>query len=138
MFKILEEGKFADVDWDEMKPFYECMAEDVGKQKKRIGGNFAVAQAIARRSIRDHVRTILPDCIFVVLSLSEETQLKRIKARHGGDSAPEAAIKFLKDMYTFYEGPGTDEPNTIGIEITEDLTPQDVKNKVLEALEKHK
>ena len=55
-----------------------------------------------------------------------------------GSAGIPKVIKFLKEMYTFYESPGTDEPNTIGIDITEDLTPQDVKNKVLEALEKHK
>ncbi len=134
IFKILEQGRFAEIDWDELKPFYSCMGEDIALKKKRIGGNFAVAQAIATRSIRDHVRSVLPDVIFVVLSLSEESQLKRIKARHGGDSAPEAIIKFLRDMHTFYEAPGKDEPNTVGVEITDDLTPQDVKNKVLEAL----
>ena len=51
------------------------MARDILVQKKRIGGDFVVAHSVTSRDIRDFVRTILPDCIFVTLSLTEETQV---------------------------------------------------------------
>merc|ERR1719273_1176977 len=39
-------GNINDMDWEKCKPFYGNMAKDVGYHKKRMGGNFVVAQAI--------------------------------------------------------------------------------------------
>merc|ERR1712183_817564 len=108
------------------------MAKLIKTQKKRIGGDFAVAQAITSRYMRDHIRLTLPDCIFITLTLTKETQVKRVKARHG-DS--EGATEFLGAMYKYYEGPGEGEKNVHNINITEDMTKDDVMNKVLEILD---
>ncbi len=52
----MSKGNYDDINWDNMKPFYTNIAKDVGIQKKRIGGNFAVAQAIHSEEMRDHIR----------------------------------------------------------------------------------
>ena len=42
------------------------------------------------------LRTIIPDCIFITLSLSEDTQAKRVKERHGkGANSTEEILKML-------------------------------------------
>ena len=55
----------------------------VCRQRKRIGGNFVVAYATHSQGVRNHIRKTLPDCIFIVLTLSKEVQKKRLQARHG-------------------------------------------------------
>ena len=41
------------MNWETTKPFYGNVAKDVGYQKKRIGGNFVVAQAVTSRDMRN-------------------------------------------------------------------------------------
>ena len=76
-----------DPSWENEKvvPFFQLLAKDVVKYKKRLGGNFAVAQAVPNRVLRDCIKEVLgPDGLFVVLRLSKETNAKRIEARHSG------------------------------------------------------
>ena len=107
------------------------MAKLIQSQKKRIGGDFVIAQAVTSRDIRDHIRLTLPDCIFITLTLTKETSIERLKTRHG-----EGAIaELLENMYKCYEGPGEGEKNTYNINITEDMTKDDVTIKALEILD---
>ena len=133
-FEKIIEGSFDGVDWDKMKPFYACIAKDIDTHKKRIGGDFAIAQAVTSREMRDHIRITLPDCVFITMSLTKENQIKRVKERHGDDPG---ALEFLAKMFDFYEGPGEGEKNTFNIDITEDMSPKDVMDKVLEILDKN-
>ena len=48
------------MNWETTKPFYGNVAKDVGYQKKRIGGNFVVAQAITSRDMRNEKCTQIP------------------------------------------------------------------------------
>ena len=59
----------------------------------------------------------------------------RIYERHG--EASSEMIGLLTKMFEIYEGPGEGEPNTFNIDITVDMTPNDVKEKVMEILEKN-
>ena len=52
-FEKLAKGNVDDMHWEKTKPFYGNMAKDVGYQKKRIGGNFVVAQAVTSRDMRN-------------------------------------------------------------------------------------
>ena len=52
-FNKLAQGNIEDMNWETTKPFYGNVAKDVGYQKKRIGGNFVVAQAITSRDMRN-------------------------------------------------------------------------------------
>merc|ERR1712020_143840 len=84
--------------------------------------------------MRDYVRTILPDCIFIILTPNDEVQLKRIIARHGEGNTE--LVDTLTGYYKLYELPGKNEPNTFNVDITDGLTPKDVMDKVLELLDK--
>ena len=133
-FEKIFQGNFDGIDWDKLKPFYACIAKDIDTQKKRIGGDFAIAQAVTSRAMRDHIRITLPNCVFITLSLTKENVTKRIKERHGDDPG---ALEVLSKMFEFYEGPGEGEKNTFNIDITEDMSPKDVMDKVLEILDKN-
>ena len=123
-----------DLDMEKCKPFYGNMAKDIDTQKKRIGGNFSIAQAVNSEKMRDYIRTILPDCIFITLTMNEEAQHKRLIARHG-EVNPEL-VETLSAYHKLYELPGKNEPNTYNLDITDGMTPKDVMHKVLEILEK--
>ena len=125
------EGK---VDWEKLKPFYTNVAKDVAAQKKRIGGNFSVAWAVASQDMRDHIRLTIPDCIFITLTMTKESQIKRIKARHGEDSS-DGLLDMMSGIHKLYELPGENEPNTFNVDITEGMNPKDVLNKVLDILD---
>ena len=76
----------------------EFLAEDIETQRKRIGGNFVIARAIGSREERDHIRSMLPDCIFIILSMTKEYQMKRIVGRHGEDKSAQSVVKFLNGL----------------------------------------
>ena len=123
-----------EVDWEKLKPFYTNMAKDVAAQKKRIGGNFSIAEAVTSRAFRDHIRQTIPDCIFITLTMAKEAQVKRLKARHGDDMS-KGMLEVLSSIHELYELPGENEPNTFNVDITDDMKPQDVMKKVLDLLE---
>ena len=79
----MEQRKFDEITDEELIPHCQTLAEEVDKQRKRIGGNFVVAYAIHSQGVRNHIRKTLPDCIFIVLTLSKDVQRKRLLARHG-------------------------------------------------------
>ena len=43
-------------DKAKMSEYYKLMAEDIAKQKKRIGGNWATAMVVFSRGDRDMIR----------------------------------------------------------------------------------
>ena len=96
-FEKLSQGRMSEIDWSKTKPFYTNMAKDIETQKKRIGGNFVIAQAVTFRDMRDHVKLTLPDCIFITLTLTKETQRKRIIARHGENEG--AMMEMMRNLY---------------------------------------
>ena len=74
-------------DREIMRMYYAAMAEDVGSEKKRIGGDFAVAHVIMLKEIRDKMREWLgPDLIFVHLEMSQEDRRARVMDRHQGST----------------------------------------------------
>ena len=134
-FQKMMQGKFKDIDMNEAKPFFSMIAKHVAIQKKRIGGNFVVAHAVNSREIRNHIRQIIPNVIFVTLTLTRGTQMERIQARHGEQS--EAAIKMLTGLYDIYELPGENEKNTFNVDINEEMAPADVVKNVQNIISDH-
>ena len=114
-----------------LKEFFAMVAKDVAKQKCRIGGNFAVAHAVPFREIRDEIRTIIPNCIFIVLTVNYDCQTKRLIKRHGENAK---MIEFLMKIHKSYKSPDVGEPNTFEIVIDEEMTENDVFDKVMEVL----
>ena len=72
---------------------------------------------------------------FLVLNLTKGCQKKRLLARHGGEAAGDFA-DHLSRMHDMYEQAGEDEEGSYNVMITEDMTPDDVLNKVLEIIAK--
>ena len=69
-------------DWDKITaPLYKAMSDDIKKQKKRLGGDFAIAHAVNTRVGRDLIRKEMgDDVVFIVLNLTPACQEARIKA----------------------------------------------------------
>merc|ERR1711997_191559 len=130
-------GSIDDIDWSKAKPFLKNMAKDILVQKNRIGGDFAVAHAVMTREMRDHIRTVLPDCIFITLSMTNETQKKRIKERHGDSAEADAVFEILTKVHKCYEGPGYGERNTYNVDIDLNMTRKDVLDKVLKVIQEN-
>ena len=117
-----------------VKPLYQAMTDDIKKQKKRLGGDFAIAHAVATRVSRDFIRGELGDeVVFVVLNLTSECQVNRIKGRHGEEM--EGGVEMMGEMFKLYEEAEGDEPNAVNVIIEEKDTPQLVLEKVLKAIE---
>merc|ERR1711974_96619 len=67
---VFQKGKVDGFD-EGMQPLLKLMSREILKQKKRLGGDFAVAAVVSRRS-RDLCRSILgPDVVFIVLNLTK-------------------------------------------------------------------
>ena len=80
---------------------YSAMAEDIRRERERIGGDWAVAHVVLSREARDNLRRILgPQLIFILLSMPSEDRRKRIMARHKND---EAASEMM-DVKLFISG----------------------------------
>ena len=122
----LHKGNLEEIE-EKFEPILHLGANDISKQQKRIGGNWLVDFAVFSRKQRDALRKILgTDLIFIVLNLTKEYQEKRIIGRHG------KAIDTLTKMHALYEPAGDDEENTYNVKVTEDMSPEDVVQKILE------
>ena len=77
-----------DYDKTVMLEYFEHLALDIKREKKRIGGSFAIAMVVFDRMGRDHLRKFLgSDLIFVNLTMSMEERRARVLQRHSGDEA---------------------------------------------------
>ena len=135
MWEKMMKGDFGDVE-KELKGYYECMADDLALQRKQIGGDWAIAQAVFSRTQRDFLRNKLgPNLVFIVLNLTKECQKKRVAARHG-DSLGADFLKVLEDYAALCEPAGADEPNAYNLDIDENMSRDDVIKKLLEIVQK--
>ena len=128
-------------EWDKeevnkvMEIVSEDMANDILKQRQRIGGDWSIAFAVFSRKQRDIIRKILgPDVIFVVLNLTKDCTKKRLAARHGDGDAGDKITNILLEMHKFYEKAGEDEENAFNIMIEEDMNSDDVIDKVMDII----
>merc|ERR1712212_626866 len=123
-------------DSELVQKWYLEMCKDIKREKKRIGGNWAIAQAVPKRYMRDYIREYLgPELIFVVLHMTKEDQICRIKARHG-EEVDGAFLDLLLKSYDIYDQVKEDEPNAIQISVTKDTSKDDVVNEILDSLNK--
>ena len=130
--------KLAPYDVEQTLPMFRSMAKDVVRHKERLGGNFAIAQAVAKRAQRECMKEIFgPQGIFVLLKLSKETNAKRIEGRHaGGDQeVMKSMITFLNGLYDTYEDTQPGEENCITVNIGPDDSREDVMNKILKQVD---
>jgi len=133
-FMGMIDGK--EYNFEKLCQFYSAMSKDIDTEQKRIGGDWAVAHAVPTRKFRDHIRKQLgSNLIFVVLHMSKEDQVERIKGRHGDDAM---FVDMLTKSYDVFEPAEDDEPNTISIQVTKEMTRDDVADKILQKVKDYK
>ena len=123
---------------EKFEPMFEEMGKDIVRQRKRLGGDWAIAMAVFTRVQREFLRKVIgPDLVFIVLQMTKDCQKKRLLARHGTDDpSTEEFVKVLNDIYDLYDSAEDDEENAYNIMITEDMSIDDVMEKVLEIVNK--
>ena len=97
-----------------------------------------MAQAVPFQWLRQHIKEIIgPDCIFVVLSMSEETQAKRVEKRyaHFDEGLKKWVLDLLTGMAKQYDIAGDDEENAVNVHINPDDTEEDVIEKIMSAVQ---
>merc|ERR1711936_1274937 len=109
------------------REFYELMCEDIKSERRRIGGDWAIAAVTFTRELRDLIRSKLgPDLVFVFLNMDAEDVRDRVLKRHHGDE--EAADMLMTN--DFSEAANEDEENTVSVTVTKDMNREDVVNKI--------
>ena len=132
-FQKFIEGKISQEEFHEgSKAVYKMVAENIAKQKERLGGSFAVAHAVPCQKSRQYMSQILgEDLFFVVLNLTKECQAARLKARHGDTLSEDNS---LTKMFDKFEPAGQDEENAVNVTIDDSMSQQDVVEKVLNVI----
>ena len=128
-------------EWDKnevnhvMEIVSEDMANDILKQRQRIGGDWSIAFAVFSRKQRHIIRKILgPDVIFVVLNLTKDCTKKRLAGRHGDGDLADKITNTLLEMHKFYEKAGEHEFKSFNIMIEEDMNADNVIDKVMDII----
>ena len=131
-FEEMPKGKTA--NQEKTFPFMKFMAKDIASEKQKIGGDWAVAQAIPTRKMRDVIKEEC-NATFIVLTMSKDLQRKRIQKRHP-DKAEKQVTKWLTSMHKAYEPVQNDEKDAFNLEITTEMGTDEVLAKVLGLIEK--
>ena len=99
-------------------------------------GNWAIANAVFSRTQRETLRRqIGPELVFIVLNLTKDCQTKRLQRRHG-EAIAESKLQMFTKYADLFEPAGDDEENAYNLDITEDMTKDDVMEKVYEIIQK--
>jgi len=121
-----------DYDIKNIEDFYSAMCENISFERKRMGGDWVIAQAVPLRSLRDMMKKQLgPDLLFVILNMSKEDQEKRIKMRHGEDENADTFNEMLMKAFNLFEPAADDEENAINVLVSSDMTREEVAEKIL-------
>ena len=124
-------------DFKKLCDIWSVMADDILRERKRMGGDWAIVHAVPTRALRDHLKKELgPDLIFVVLHMTKEDQDKRIKGRHGDNEDAGGINDYLTNLHKIYEPAAEDESNALNIQVTPEMTPDDVIAKIFDSLKK--
>ena len=115
------------------QPMYTAMIKDIRRQKKRLGGNFAVAHAVATRTTRNRIRQELGnDVVFIILNMTKKCQSQRMRGRHGDNL--DGMLELMEQMHKLYEPAGENEPNAYDVTIDEDDSKETVLQRVLDLI----
>ena len=69
------QGNFEGIE-EQLEPFFKFLADHIAKERQRLGGDFAVAQAVFSRNQRNLLRQIIgPDLVFMVLNMTRQSQV---------------------------------------------------------------
>ena len=111
-WEALLEGR--EVEEADLEAMYREMCKDIARERARLGGDWAIAVVLHSQSMRDFVRStphslswltltlrsqLGPDLEIVVLEMTLEEQMERIRGRHEGS---EDAVEMMKvPIYDF-------------------------------------
>ena len=112
-------------------PFFKAFSKDIASEKKKIGGDWAVAFAAPTRKIRDVIKEEC-NAIFVVLTVSGETQKQRVSGRHAEDDP--RVSEWLTSMQKGFEPVQPDEKDAYELIITPEMGKDDIALKVLDLI----
>ena len=119
-----------EVDKNNLCRAYSLLAEDIARERRKIGGDWVISCTVFKRFIRDHLRSKMePNLLFVDLQLTKQHQIERIKKRHGDVSG---FIETLQKITEVYEPATENEPQTLVFKVTSDMSPDDVASKILQ------
>ena len=105
------------------------MCDNIIKERKRLGGNWVVARTVPTRDLRDHIKHQCGSHMyFIVLGMTNEDQRQRIVNRHRNNPY---FIKILSERNGVFEKAGEDEDRAINILVTNNMTRDDVLQKVM-------
>ena len=126
-FKKLMEGQELDVTNTEK--YYSALCKDIISEKRRIGGNWVVAQAVPTKNLRKHIKKELGNgVIFILLNVLEDDRLRFFRSRHGAGAV---LYKSLVKIYDRFEPAAEDEKDVITINVFEDMTPDQLVDRIL-------
>ena len=129
VFKNMSKGIFEGLD-ETFQDMLPLLTEHVKQQRKRLGGDWSLAHALFSRAQREQAVELLDgDVVFIVLNMTQECQSKRLAQRHGDTGLN---LDFLDKMFKLYEPAGEDEKNAFNVTVTEDMSQEDVIEKVQE------
>jgi len=131
IFGDIFEGK--DYNKEQLLEYYGHMASDIASEKRRIGGDWAIAHVLVSADVRAFMREQLgSDLIIVVLTMSSSDRRERILSRHKGDTnTADIMDQFEKVM----EGMQENEPNTIELSVNSSMTKDEVVTKIFQKVE---
>ena len=111
--------------------FYALMCDNILSERRRVGGDWVVAQAVPTKKLRDLIKSKLgPDLVFVVLNLKKDHQLERLGPRSA--TLGEELIKMWMGMK--YEPAEENEEKAIDLKITREMELDDVVAKIMEKI----
>ena len=115
---------------------YEAIARYAVQQKQRVGGHFAISYAVFTKRQREVCRKVIgKDLIIIVLKLDKKSQYQdRIQKRHG-ENMSKKLLDFLVYCEKYLEDVSDTEENAYQINITEDMTQNDVMERVLKIID---
>jgi len=116
-----------------LRPLLKIMCREVARQKKRLGGDFAVAHLVMSKKSRELCREVCPNIVFIVLNMTDGCRRVRLKGRHNSNGdLPDNLSKLFQE----FEPAGGGEENAYNIEVSEDMTREEVLEKVLDIIGK--
>ena len=120
--------------------FYRMMAEDIKKERERVGGDWVVASHIEDRILRDIFREVLDDAIFVVLEISYDLVKERLYGREKERGIVDRwrIVNYLLSHHRKFEVAQADEPRTVGFKILRESTVEENARAILDLINKAK
>ena len=111
---------------------YKLMAEDIKKERERVGGNFVVPSDPRTRGDRDIFREVLDDVIFVVLDIQYDLVKARLRKRENDRNNAD----WLATEQKRFEQAQSDEPRTLSFTITKESTVEQNDDAILHLINK--